>query len=41
MNYKKEIRRLLRMIDGIGSERFLKAVYISLREFVREKGGAA
>lgn len=29
------------MIDSKNHERFLKAIYISLRDFVQEKGGAA
>lgn len=41
MSYKKEIIRLLLMIDGKDHERFLKAIYISLRDFVKEKGGAS
>ncbi len=38
MSYKMEIIRLVRKIDSKASERFLKAIYISLREFVNEKG---
>ncbi len=39
MSYKKEIIRLLRRIDSKTNERFLKALYTSLREFVKEKDG--
>lgn len=37
MNYKKEIKKLLRMIDSTKHERILKAIYISLRDYVKER----
>lgn len=38
MNYKELIIRLL---DKINNERFLKAIYISVRDYVDEKGDEA
>ena len=38
MNYKKMIIRLLKKIDN---EKFLRRVYISLREYVIESEGKA
>lgn len=40
MNYKKEIRKLLRMIDSGSHERILRAIYISLRDYVKERCAA-
>ena len=40
MNYKKEILRLMRQVDREKHERFLRAIYISLKEFVREEVAA-
>lgn len=38
MNYKYMIIRLLRRINN---ERFLKAIYISVRDYVKESEGVA
>lgn len=38
MNYKYMIVRLLKKINN---ERFLKAIYISVRDYVKESEGAA
>ena len=38
MNYKYMIIRLLRRINN---ERFLKAIYISVRDYVKESRGVA
>lgn len=38
MNYKELIIRLL---DKIDNKRFLKAIYISVRDYVKESEGAA
>ena len=36
MNYREMIAELLQKIDN---ERFLRAIYISVRDYVREKEG--
>ena len=36
MNYKEQIIKLL---DKIDNERFLKAIYISVRDYVKERVG--
>lgn len=38
MNYKNMIVRLLRKINN---ERFLKAIYISVRDYVKESEGVS
>lgn len=38
MDYKKLIIALLRKIDN---EKFIRRIYVSLREYVRESEGAA